>query len=88
MGNMSLWLEIVITEHAFVGQEEYGNLSFFQLCYESETVLKILFMIEKRERCISLKADFFSQVSSQSRPCFSVYFCVVGNIGLMVVVFQ
>jgi hypothetical protein len=53
-------------------RKKWETFPFFQFCCEFKTVLKILFMIEKQKACISLKADFFSPVSSQSLPCFSV----------------
>lgn len=66
--NISLWLEMVIAEYAFLetGQIWGIFIPFFQFCYESETVLKVVFMIETQEVHIYVKADLCSAVSFES----------------------
>lgn len=75
--NISLWLEMVIAEYAFLGTGQKWEIfiPFFQFCYESETVLKIIFMVETQEVLICVNVDLFSAVSFQSLPYF--YVCVL-----------
>lgn len=75
--NISLWLEMVIAEYAFLRTRQNWEIfiPFFQFCYESETVLKIVFMIETQEVLICVNVDLVSAVSLQSLPYF--YVCVL-----------